>query len=124
SRRSRRAAGGRGTFWRPPRKGLDRAARRFRGRRVLAALAGLLPRDELLEPHREVLDALGHVEQLGHRRDLLDLLSEAPLTELLAQVVALVSRDPEELSDLLAHRLLLLEGEADRRDVVRKRALG
>src|SRR6266545_2562992 len=91
---------------------LSRAARRLGCHRIVAASAArVLARDELLERHRQVTDALGDLQQLGHRRDLLDLFLQEPLHELLAEVVALVARDLEEIADLPADRLLLIERE-------------
>src|SRR5262245_4861520 len=72
---------------------LGGAARLRRCERVGMVAARLLARQVLLERHREVPRALGDVEDLRHRRLLLDLLLEKPLHELLAEVVALVTRD-------------------------------
>ncbi len=65
--------------------------------------------DEVLQVEQVVACALGDPHQRRHPRDLFDLFSEEPLHELLAEVVALVSRDAGQPGDLLGHRALLLE---------------
>ena len=52
---------------------------------------GLLARHVVLDLHHVVARALDDAQQVGHRRDLLDLLLDEPLHELLARVVALVA---------------------------------
>ena len=74
----------------------------------------------LLDAQQVVLAPLDDCEQLGHRRDLLALLLEEPVEELLADELALLARELDQLDDLLGHALLLCEGESDRRDDVRE----
>src|SRR5215212_9277747 len=79
--------------------------------RVLAHLAQVLAREVVLDVHRVVLRALDDAQEVGHRRDLLDLLLDEPLHELLGRVVALLAREAGERVDLLADPLLLRERE-------------
>jgi hypothetical protein len=80
--------------------------------------ARLLSGDVFLERHWQVADPLGDGEQVGHRRLLFDLLLEEPLDELLAEVVALLPSEREQLADLAAYLSFLVEREANWADVV------
>ena len=62
---------------------LERAAGDGRRGRVRALLAELLAREVLLGQQRVVARALDDAQEVGHRRDLLDLLLDEPLHELL-----------------------------------------
>jgi hypothetical protein len=97
---------------------LERAAGDGGRGRVRALLAELLAREVLLGQQRVVARALDDAQEVGHRRDLLDLLLDEPLHELLRRVVALLARDAGQRVDLLGHALLLLERERDRADDV------
>src|SRR5215207_7373202 len=106
------------------RRTLQRAARHGWGGGVGGLLlADALPREVLLGEQRVVARALDDAQQVGHRRDLLDLLLDEPLHELLARVVARLARGRGETVDLVGHALLLLERERDGRDDVRERRL-
>src|SRR5690242_11642993 len=79
-----------------------------RGGGIGVAGAGLAG-DVLLDVLQVVLVAGHHGEQVGHRRDLLDLLLDEPLEELLGGEVGLLAGDAEQAVDLLGHPLLLLQ---------------
>ena len=61
-----------------------------------ASLAAGLAGDVLLDVLEVVLVAGHDREQVGHRRDLLDLLLDEPLHELLGGEVGLLAGDPEQ----------------------------
>ena len=93
-----RPAGARGRF-RPPARpraddaqaltgALEGAAGGGRHRGVVALVADLLARQEVLDQQRALLGLLADVQQVGHRRDLLDLLLDEPGEELLGAEVA------------------------------------
>ncbi len=74
----------------------------------------LLAGDVLLDV-LDVVDVAGDDgQQVGHGRDLLDLLLDEPLHELLGGEVVLLARDPQQPVDLLGHPLLLREGQRAR----------
>src|SRR6476646_9376150 len=77
--------------------------------RLNALGAELLAREVLLGQQRVLARALDDAQEVGHRRDLLDLLLDEPLHELLRRVVALLARDAGQRVDLLGDALLLLE---------------
>src|SRR5215207_967332 len=90
----------------------------MRSGRVRVGLAELLAREVVFDVHRVVLGAFDDPQQVGHRRDLLDLLLDEPLHELLGGVVVLLPGERGERVDLLAHALLLRERQRDGRDDV------
>src|SRR5207247_2013763 len=100
-------------------RGSERAARRGRRRRVRRLLADLDARQILLgEQEVRLGRASDDGEERRHARDLLALLLQEPVQELLADEIALLSRDRREARNLLGHLLLLLERERDRLDGV------
>ena len=68
--------------------------------------------------------ALDDRQQARHARDLLDLLLDEPLHELLAGVVAELTRKGCKRADLLGHPPFLGERERDRRDDIGEARLG
>src|SRR5215212_9539425 len=83
----------------------------------------MLAREVLLREQRVLARALDDPEQVGHRRDLLDLLPDEPLHELLRGVVLLLAGDRRERVDLLRDPPLLRERERDGRHDVLERGL-
>src|SRR4051812_10188103 len=96
------------------------AGHRWRGG-IGALAAGVLPGEVVLGEHRVLARALHHAQEIGHRRDLLDLLLEEPQHELLGQEVALLARDAGQLADLVGDAALLLERQRDGLDDVAER---
>src|SRR5271170_2249929 len=93
-------------------------ARRSRCGRIFHVGALVLPGNEILYP-RYVLDgSLCDPQEVAHRRNLLDLLTDEPLDELLGGVVVLVASHGGQPVDLLGDASLLFERERDRFDDV------
>jgi len=56
-----------------------------------------------------VASALENLEQIIHRRNFLELLSQKPLKEINRDVIVLLSREFDQAVDLIGHVNLLIE---------------
>src|SRR5690349_6247498 len=96
---------------------LERAARSMRRRGILG-LRRRLASQVLLRQQRVFARPLDHRQQAAHAGNLLHLLLDEPLDELLAGVVAVLTRQRCQAADLFGHPLLLGQRQRHRLDHV------